>query len=79
MHANTQTGASLPRRKFSPNIVSLNLAKARTGRAAVFSSTPKQFTFGMIPNVATEAGKPRITNGRKSFDLSQTLTINPAK
>lgn len=77
MHSNTQTGAILPRRQFSPNIVSLNMANALVGRT-VDLLVSKKVTHGVVTGVLTEAGKPRIVVGRTSYDLRQILTITPA-
>ncbi len=78
MHSNTQTGASLPRRQFSPNIVSLNMANALVGRTVDLLVGAKKMTHGVVSGVLTEAGKPRIVVGRASYDLRQILTITPA-
>lgn len=78
MHSNTQTGASLPRRQFSPNIVSLNMANALVGRTVDLLVGTKKMTHGVVSGVLTEAGKPRIVVGRASYDLRQILTITPA-
>ena len=78
MHSNTQTGASLPRRQFSPNIVSLNMANALVGRTVDLLVGTKKLTHGVVSGVLTEAGKPRIVVGRASYDLRQILTITPA-
>ena len=78
MHSNTHTGASLPRRQFSPNIVSLNMANALVGRTVDLLVGTKKMTHGVVSGVLTEAGKPRIVVGRASYDLRQILTITPA-
>lgn len=78
MYTNTQTGAALPRRQFSPNIVSLNLANALVGRSVDILVGHKKVTHGVVTGVLTEAGKPRIVVGRTSYDLRQILTITPA-
>jgi hypothetical protein len=78
MHINTQTGASLPRRQFAPNIVSLNMANALVGRTVDLLVGTKKMTHGVVSGVLTEAGKPRIVVGRASYDLRQILTITPA-
>jgi hypothetical protein len=78
MHSNTQTGASLPRRQFSPNIVSLNMANALVGRTVDLLVGTKKVTHGVVSGVLTEAGKPRIVVGRASYDMRQILTISPA-
>jgi hypothetical protein len=78
MHSNTHTGASLPRRQFSPNIVSLNMANALVGRTVDLLVGTKKVTHGVVSGVLTEAGKPRIVVGRASYDLRQILTITPA-
>ena len=78
MHSNTQTGASLPRRQFLPNIVSLNMANALVGRTVDLLVGSKKVTHGVVSGVLTEAGKPRIVVGRASYDLRQILTISPA-
>lgn len=77
MHTNTHTGASLPRRQFAPNIVSLNMAHALVGRS-VDLLVSKRITHGVVTGVLTEAGKPRIVVGRSSYDVRQILTITPA-
>lgn len=77
MHSNTHTGATLPRRQFSPNVVSLNMANALVGRS-VDLLVSKKVTHGVVTGVLTEAGKPRIVVGRTSYDLRQILTITPA-
>lgn len=76
-HHNTQTGATLPRRQFSPNIVSLNMAQALVGRTVDVLVGTKKVTHGVVSGVLTEAGKPRIVVGRSSYDLRQILTISP--
>lgn len=78
MYTNTHTGAALPRRQFSPNIVSLNLANALVGRSVDILVSHKKVTHGVVTGVLTEAGKPRIVVGRTSYDLRQILTITPA-
>ena len=78
MHSNTHTGASLPRRQFSPNIVSLNMANALVGRTVDLLVGTKKVTHGVVSGVLTEAGKPRIVVGRASYDMRQILTISPA-
>lgn len=77
MHSNTHTGATLPRRQFSPNVVSLNMAQALVGRS-VDLLVSRKVTHGVVTGVLTEAGKPRIVVGRTSYDLRQILTITPA-
>lgn len=77
MHSNTHTGATLPRRQFSPNVVSFNMANALVGRS-VDILVSKKVTHGVVTGVLTEAGKPRIVVGRTSYDLRQILTITPA-
>lgn len=77
MHSHTQTGASLPRRQFSPNIISLNMANALVGRTVDVLASTKKVTHGVVSGVLTEAGKPRIVVGRMSYDMSQILTIRP--
>ena len=77
-HTNTHTAASLPRRQFSPNIVSLNMANALVGRTVDLLVGTKKVTHGVVSGVLTEAGKPRIVVGRASYDLRQILTITPA-
>jgi hypothetical protein len=77
MHSNTHTGASLPRRQFSPNIVSLNMANALVGRTVDVLVGSKRVTHGVVSGVLTEAGKPRIVVGKASFDMRQILTISP--
>lgn len=78
MQSQTQSGASLPRRQFSPNIVSLNMANALVGRTVDVLAGTKKVTHGVVSGVLTEAGKPRIVVGRMSYDMSQILTISPA-
>lgn len=78
MHSQTQTAASLPRRQFSPNIISLNMANALVGRTVDVLASAKKVTHGVVSGVLTEAGKPRIVVGRMSYDMSQILTISPA-
>jgi hypothetical protein len=73
----TQTAASLPRRQFSPNVVSLNMAQALVGRTVDVQAATKKITHGVVTGVLTEAGKPRIVVGRSSYDMSQILTITP--
>ncbi len=77
LHTNTHTGASLPRRQFAPNIVSLNMANALVGRTVDLLVSNK-ITHGVVTGVLTEAGKPRIVVGRSSYDVRQILTITPA-
>lgn len=77
MHSNTHTGASLPRRQFSPNIVSLNMANALVGRTVDVLAGTKKVTHGVVSGVLTEAGKPRIVVGKSSYDMRQILTISP--
>ena len=77
MHSNTHTGASLPRRQFSPNIVSLNMANALVGRTVDLLVGTKKVTHGVVSGVLTEAGKPRIVVGKASYDMRQILTISP--
>lgn len=77
MHSNTHTGASLPRRQFSPNIVSLNMANALVGRSVDLLVGTKKVTHGVVSGVLTEAGKPRIVVGKASYDMRQILTISP--
>ncbi len=79
MYANTHTAAALPRRQFSPNVVSLNLAQALVGRTVDVLTGHKKVTHGVVTGVLTEAGKPRIVIGRTSYDVRQILTITPAK
>lgn len=78
LHHNTHTGASLPRKQFSPNIVSLNMANALVGRSVDLLVGTKRITHGVVAGVLTEAGKPRIVVGRTSYDVRQILTITPA-
>ena len=78
LHTNTHTGASLPRRQFTPNILSLNMANALVGRTVDLLVGTKRITHGVVTGVLTEAGKPRIVVGRASYDLRQILTISPA-
>ena len=78
MHTNTHTGATLARRQFSPNILSVNLANAMVGRSVDLSIGTKKITHGVVAGVLTEAGKLRIVVGRTSYDLRQILTISPA-
>lgn len=77
MHSHTHTAASLPRRQFTPNVLSLNMANALVGRT-VDVLVSKKVTHGVVTGVLTEAGKPRIVVGRTSYDLRQILTITPA-
>lgn len=77
LHTNTHTGASLPRRQFAPNIVSLNMANALVGRTVDLLVSNK-ITHGVVTGVLTEAGKPRIVVGWSSYDVRQILTITPA-
>ena len=77
MHTQTHTGASLARQRFTPNVVSLNMANALVGRT-VDILVSKKITHGVVTGVLTEAGKPRIVVGRTSYDLRQILTITPA-
>jgi hypothetical protein len=77
MHPNTHTGATLPRRQFTPNILSVNMANAMVGRSVDILVSHK-VTHGVVTGVLTEAGKPRIVVGRASYDLRQILTITPA-
>lgn len=74
----TRSAASLPRRQFAPNIVSLNMANAMVGRTVDLLVGTKKVTHGVVTGVLTEAGKPRIVVGRSSYDMSQILTITPA-
>jgi ABC-type uncharacterized transport system ATPase subunit len=76
-HHSTQTGATLPRKQFSPNIVSLNMANALVGRNVDLLVSGKKVTHGVVSGVLTEAGKPRIVVGRSSYELRQILTISP--
>jgi hypothetical protein len=78
LHSNTHTGASLPRRRFAPNVVSLNMAQALVGRSVDLLVGSKKVTHGVVTGVLTEAGKPRIVVGRMSYDVRQILTITPA-
>lgn len=78
MYNATHTAASLPRRQFTPNIVSLNMANAMVGRTVDLLAGAKKVTHGVVTGVLTEAGKPRIVVGRSSYDLSQILTVTPA-
>jgi uncharacterized membrane protein len=77
MHSNTHTGASLPRRQFTPNIVSLNMANALVGRTVDLLVGTKKVAHGVVSGVLTEAGKPRIVVGKASYDMRQILTISP--
>ena len=77
MYTNTHTAASLPRRRFTPNVVSLNLANSLVGRSVDVLASHKKVTHGVVAGVITEAGKPRIVVGRMSYDLGQILTITP--
>ncbi len=77
MHSNTHTGASLTRRQFSPNIVSLNMANALVGRTVDVLVGTKKVTHGVVSGILTEAGKPRIVVGKSSYDMRQILTISP--
>lgn len=79
MHTQTNTASSLPRRQFSPNILSFNLANAMVGRTVDVLVGTKKVTHGVVTGVLTEAGKPRIVVGRTSYDLRQILTITPAQ
>jgi hypothetical protein len=74
----TRSAASLSRRQFTPNVLSLNLANAMVGRTVDLLTGAKKVTHGVVTGVLTEAGKPRIVVGRASYDLSQVLTITPA-
>jgi hypothetical protein len=78
IHSNTHTAASEPRRRFTPNILSLNMANALVGRTVDLLSGTHKVTHGVVTGVVTEAGKPRIVVGRASYDVSQILTITPA-
>jgi hypothetical protein len=73
----THSAASLPRRQFAPNVVSLNMAQALVGRTVDLLVGAKKVTHGVVSGVLTEAGKPRIVVGRASYDMSQILTITP--
>lgn len=77
-HSSTHTAASLPRRQFAPNIVSINLANSLVGRSVDVSAGNHKITHGVVAGVIEEAGKPRIIVGRATYDLSQVLTITPA-
>jgi len=77
LHTNTHTGASLARRQFAPNVISLNMAQALVGRT-VDLLVSHRVTHGVVTGVLTEAGKPRIVVGRASYDVRQILTITPA-
>ena len=79
MHTQTSTAASLPRRQFTPNILSFNMANAMVGRTVDLLVGTKKVTHGVVTGVLTEAGKPRIVVGRTSYDLRQILTITPAE
>jgi hypothetical protein len=76
-HAITHSAASLPRRQFTPNVVSLNMAQALVGRTVDLLVGTKKVAHGIVTGVLTEAGKPRIVVGRSSYDMSQILTITP--
>jgi hypothetical protein len=78
MHTHTQTAATLPRRQFTPNVLSFNLANALVGRTVDLLIGTKKVTHGVVTGVLTEAGKPRIVVGRTSYDVRQILTITPA-
>jgi hypothetical protein len=77
MTRTTHSAASLPRRQFTPNVVSLNMANAMVGRS-VDLLVSRKVTHGVVTGVLTEAGKARIVVGRASYDLSQVLTVSPA-
>jgi hypothetical protein len=77
MQSNTHTGASLPRRQFSPNIVSLNMANALVGRTVDLLVGSHRVSHGVVSGILTEGGKPRIVVGKSSYDLRQILTISP--
>lgn len=77
MSQSTHTAASLPRRQFSPNVVSLNMAQALVGRTVDVLAGAKKVAHGVVTGVLTEAGKPRIVVGRASYDMNQILTITP--
>lgn len=74
---NTYTGATLPRRQFMPNVLSVSLAKPARGRSVDILSSEK-VAPAVVTGGLTEAGKPRIVVGRASADLRQILTITPA-
>jgi len=76
-HTTTQAAASLPRRQFTPDAVSLHMAQALVGRSVELHVGTKKFTTGVVTGVLTEGGKPRIVVGRASYDMSQILTITP--
>jgi hypothetical protein len=78
MTPTTHSAASLPRRQFTPNVVSLNMANAMIGRSVDLLVGAKRVTHGVVTGVLTEAGKARIVVGRSSYDLSQVLTVTPA-
>jgi hypothetical protein len=74
---NTYTGATLPRRQFMPNVLSVSMGKPARGQSVDILVSEK-VTSAVVTGVLTEAGKPRIVVGRASADLRQILTITPA-
>jgi hypothetical protein len=78
MTRTTHSAASLPRRQFTPNVVSLNMANAMVGRNVDLLVSTRKVTHGVVTGVLTEAGKARIVVGRATYDLSQGLTVSPA-
>ena len=61
MQSQTQSGASLPRRQFSPNIVSLNMANALVGRTVDVLAGTKKVTHGDRKSTRLNSSHERLS------------------
>jgi len=77
LHTNTRTGASLPRRRFSPHIISLNLNPAAPGKSRELLLAPRSPKPAPPSQGITGAGHWKIVLGAKSHSLRLILTASP--
>jgi hypothetical protein len=77
LHTNTRTGASLPRRRFSPHIISLNLNPSAPGKSRELLIAPRVPKPTPPAQVSTTAGHWKIVRGEKNHSLRLILTASP--